>query len=266
MGKFLAILPLSLLLGACSLNVAEKHWKQAEDFSRQGQHLRAIEEYTKVVNFGQRTPVAIRAQLEIARIYEQFVRNYPMAIRAYRDVYRRSEDLGVKIDARAAVARVYSDLMQNPAAAIEEYDALFKEGAAQEKDAPDWWLAWAKALSESGRFEEAAGRYREFRTKFPGHKEGPRSLFEEGQSHLADRRPEKAIDVFREIISKFSGQPDYTSLVAESYYGLGNALESSDQLDAALEAYRQGLATYPNRKVVELKIERVEKRKKERKY
>jgi len=257
------------LLVACSINVAEKHWKQAEEFSRQGQHLRAIEEYTKVVNFGQRNPVAIRAQIEIARIYEQYIKNYPMAIRAYRDVYRRSEDRGTKLDSRAAVARIYTDhseLPQNLSFAIQEYEALFNEGGSQEKDAPDWWLAWAKALSESGKFQDAAGKYHEFRTQFPGHREGPRSLLEEGQAHLADRSPEKAIEVFREIITKFSSRPEYTSLVAEAYYGLGNGFEASDQLDSALESYRQGLTTYPNRKVIELKIERVEKRRKERRF
>lgn len=260
---------MGLAFSACSVNVAETHWKQAEEYSHQGQHLRAIEEYTKVVNFGQRTPVAIRAQVEIARIYEQALKNYPMAIRAYRDVYRRTEDKAVKIASRAAIARIYSDhsdQRQNAVASILEYEALFKEGGAQEKEAPDWWLAWAKALAESGRFEEAAAKYRAFRSEFPGHRDGPRSLLDEGQADLADRRPEKAAEVFREVISRFSSQVDYTSLVAEAYYGLGSALEASDQLDAALLAYRQGLTTYPNRKVIELKIERVEKRRKDRKY
>lgn len=255
---------LVLCLAACSIGGAEKHWNIAEEFEKQGQYLRAIEEYSRIVNMGQRNPIAIKAQVQIARIYDKNLHDYPRAIRAYRDAYRRSEDKRTKMESRWAIADIYSNQLQNSPAASEEYQALFQELARGQKEGPEVLLTWAKSLMDAGKFDESAVRYEEFRKLYPGHKEGPRTLLEEGHARLADRRPDQAMALFREFITKFGGVNGYTSMVAEAYYGLGSALEAQDELSAALEAFRASLSTYPNPKVIELKIQRVEKRKKER--
>ncbi|MBS1986168.1 MAG: tetratricopeptide repeat protein [Bdellovibrionales bacterium] len=259
-----ALAPLLLFFSACSVGVAEKDWQLAEEFETHGQYLRAIEEYSRIVNLGHRDALAIRAQMRIAEIYNRNLKDYPRAIRAYRDAYRRSDDRRMKMDARWAIATIYNDRLQNSAAAAEEYKPLYEEFGQYQKDGEEILLAWAKSLNDSGRFKESAEKYVEFRKRYPGHKEGPRTLLEEGHAHLADREPELAVKCFRELISTFGGQDGYRSMVAEAYFGLGSAFESMDELSPALEAYRQSLATYPNPKVIQLKIERVEKRKRER--
>ena len=263
LAAFMKTACLSMIV-ACSVGGSEKQWTIAEEFERQGQYLRAIEEYSRIVNMGQRSPMAIKAQMQIANIYEKNIKDYSRAIRAYRDAFRRSDDKRTRTEARWAVANIYAEQLQNPAAAAEEYEPLFLESGKGQKEGPEILLAWAKSLFDAGRFTDAAKRYSEFRTLYPGHKEGPRSLLEEGHALLTDRRSDQAAALFREFITKFSGVNGYASMVAEAYYGLGGALEAQDDLNAALEAYRASLATYPNPKVIELKIRRVEKRKKER--
>lgn len=255
---------LALLLAACSVGVAEKQWELAESFEAQGQHLRAIEEYSRIVNYGQRSALALKAQMRIAQIYDRHLHDYPRAIRAYRDAFRRADDRRTKMESRWAVATIYSDRLQNPSAAAEEFKPLYEEYGVSQKEGPDILLAWAKNLLDAGKFRESAERYAEFRSRYPGHKDGPRTLLDEGHAWLADRRPEPAAKLFREFIQTFGSQTGYASMVAEAYYGLGSALEANDELGPALEAYRQSLATYPNPKVIQLKIERVEKRKKEK--
>ncbi len=259
-----------ILLGAttvaCSVNVAEKHWKMAEDFERRGQHLRAIEEYTRVVNFERRSPVATRAQLKIAEIYERDLKDYTRAINAYRDAYRRTDENRKKLEARFKIAKIYQDLVQDPSSSIIEYEALMQEGAGAEKEGPEILLAWSKALSEAGRFSDAAEKFALYRQTYPTHKGSPRALLEEGQAWLADRKPEKALERFQEVITRYSGQTEYVALVAEAQYGVGSCYEDLEKLEQALTAFRASLATYPNPKVVELKIQRVEKRKKERRF
>lgn len=254
-----------VLLAACAIGVSEKQWQQAQEFERQGQYLRAIEEYSKIVNYGHRSPHATRAQLQIARLYETQLKDYSRAIRAYRDAFRRSEEERTKMDSRLAVARIYLESLQNPAAAAEEYGSLFKDYGKSHREGPEILLSYAKALMEAGSFSEGAARYHEFRTLFPGHREGPRTLVDEGQALLAERQPEKAVEVFREFIRLFSDKAGYESLTGEAYYGLGSAFENMDELTQALEAYKRGLATYPNPRVIEVKIQRVQKRKKDRK-
>jgi len=252
------------LLNACSVGSNEESWRMAEEYSRQGQHLRSIEEYSRIVNSGPGTQMAIRAQTQIAVTYENYLKDYPRAIRAWRDVFRRSSEDRVRMQALWAVSKIYGDKLQDSAAAAEEYKDLYLKYAKNEKEGPEILLAWVRALMDSGHFLEAAVKCAEFRKNYPGHKEGPRVLLEEGKANLADREDKKAAESFRELIRTFEGRDGYGSLVAEAYYGLGSALEGQGDLPAALEAYKKSLATYPNPKVVETKIERVEKRRREK--
>jgi tetratricopeptide (TPR) repeat protein len=256
---------LLLFLGACTLGVSEQQWKLAESYIQQGQHLRAIEEYTRIVNLEQSGPMAVKAQSQIALIYEQHLKDYPRAIRAVRDVYRRAgEDTAAKLKARIQIANIYSGRMGDFSAASEEYEIIFREFGEQISEGPELFLAWAEALMESARFDAAADRLRRFREVFPGHIHGPRSLFLQAQCYLAAQKYDLSIETFREIIRRQSGLDDYESMVAESYYGLGMSFEAKDDLDQALEAYRSSVLTYPNPSVVELKIERLKKRRQER--
>jgi tetratricopeptide (TPR) repeat protein len=265
MRKILAVLLLALSSASCSVGSNEESWRMAEEYSRQGQHLRAIEEYSRIVNSNTRSQMAIRAQTQIALTYENALKDYPRAIRAWRDVFRRSSENRVKMQSQWAVARIYAEKLQDAGAAAEEYKELFDKFAKNEKEGPEILLVYVQALMDAGRFSEAAGRCSEFRTLYPGNKDGPRVLLEEGKAHLADRREDKAAESFRELIRNFEGRDGFDSLVAEAYYGLGGALESLGDLAAALESYKKSLSTYPNPKVVETKIERVEKRRKEKK-
>ena len=104
--KSLLLCGLLALATACSLGVDDKHWRLAEEYTRQGQHRKAIEEYTRVVNFGGRTTLAVQAQIQIATIYEENLKNYNLAIRAYRDVVKRTEDNAIRLKARWAIARI----------------------------------------------------------------------------------------------------------------------------------------------------------------
>jgi tetratricopeptide (TPR) repeat protein len=254
----------ALMLSACSLGVTDQQWKLADSYLQQGQYLRAVEEYSRIVNLEQKGPMAVKAQEQIAYIYEQQLKDYPRAIRALRDVYRRAEDMPFKLKARVQIAKIYSDRMGDFIASAEEYEMIFKEFGDQLTEGADLYIAWAEALMEASRFDDAAARLSQFQTKFPGHKDGPKALFLLAQAHLAGRNYELAVETFREVIRKFTGIDGYVSMVAESYYGLGMSFEGMDDLSQALEAYKASLTTYPNPKVVELKIDRLLKRKKER--
>jgi tetratricopeptide (TPR) repeat protein len=251
-------------LVACTLGVSDQQWKLADGYLQQGQHLRAIEEYSRIVNLEQSGPMAVKAQEQIALIYEQHLKDFPRTIRALRDVYRRAGDDSARLKARLHIARIYAGRMGDFMAAAEEYEVIFKEFGDQVTDGPDILLAWAEALMEASRFDDAGQRLTEFQTKFPGHKDGPKSRFLLAQTFLAAQKYDEAIEGFRDVIRRFNGIAVYDTMVAESYYGLGMAFESKDELTQALEAYRASLATYPNPKVVELKLERLQKRKRER--
>jgi len=262
--KLFVIFFLAASLSSCSFNLEEKHFVLAEEFLRLGQYRRAIEEYSRVVNYGKNSPLAVQAELQIATIYDQTLRDYPMAIRTYRDVVKRTDDRALQMRALWAVCIIYAEKLERSSIAAEEYDKLFNQYGKEQKEGPEIMLAWAKTIMDSGEFVAAAKKYEEFRTLYPGHKDGPRTLFEEAQAYLADRQFEVAATKYQGVISKFAGNSNYDPLVGEAYYGLGSSFEGMSKMDDAINAYKQSLPLYPNKKVIELKIERVQKRKKEK--
>ncbi len=254
-----------VVMGGCSFDVNEDHWRSADSFVKQSQYLRAIEEYTRIVNYEQRGPMGVRAQEEIAKIYSVHLKDYLRAIRAYRDVYHRSDENETKMRARWEIAKLYGDKLGNFSASAEEYGILYRENLWNPQDGPQILLEWGRALMDAGQFLDAAERFKEYRANYPGSADGPRALLEEAQAYLNSEKTELAISSFQEAIKQFAGRKGYESLVAEAYYGLGLSLEGKDDLAGALTAFKSGLTTYPNPRVIELKIDRLERRKKERK-
>ncbi|MEO5667196.1 MAG: tetratricopeptide repeat protein, partial [Bdellovibrionota bacterium] len=126
-GERLLMGTLAFFLAACSLGVSDQQWQLADSYQQQGQYLRAVEEYSRIVNLEQKGPMAVKAQEQIAQIYEQQLKDYPRAIRALRDVYRRAEDDAARLKARSQIATLYSDRMGDYMAAAEEYEVIFKE-------------------------------------------------------------------------------------------------------------------------------------------
>jgi len=262
--KSFLVLACALLLSACNLGSSDQQWRLASSYIEQKQYLRAVEEYTRIVNFEQKGDLATKAQQQITLIYERYLSDYPRAIRSEREVYRRTDDPHAKRAARLKIADIYSNKLGDFSAAADEYERVFEEFGNMFAGSPERMLEWADALMETGKFADAALRYNQFRSSYPGNIHGARVLFLEAQAYLADQKYDVAIESFRELIRSYRSIEGQEGFVAESYYGLGMAFEAKDDLSKALEAYRESLAKYPNPRVVKVKIERLQKRKKER--
>lgn len=267
-GSFLRTLVLCAVVFAlsnCSLVEGDQQWKLAEAYRNEGQYERAIEEYTRIVNLEQRGALAIRAQENITEIYEEKLKDFPRAIRSEREVYRRTENPLKKMESRLRVARIYSDRMNDFLAASEEYELVFEQFPEEMGNkTPELVLEWARCLMEVGEFAKAGERLNAFRSSFSGHALVSQALFLEAEAYLAARQNDLAAAAFQNLIRSYRGSVGNEALVAESYYGLGMALEAQDKLAQALEAYKSSLSRYPNPRVVRVKIERLQKRKKER--
>lgn len=256
---------LLLFIVACSVNLKEKHWRLAEQYLKQDQLQRAIDEYTKVIHYGPKDEMAQKAIRQIARIYEEYIKNYPKAIESYQQLKNSSENEDVKLMASWRIAKIYQLKLNNLEKSSEEYKELYELIASKRGEGPEVLLEWAQSLTDAGKFEESILRFKEFRKKYPGHKHGPKVYLYEGQGFLSLRDGVEAQKVFSEIIELFSQKQGFEGLVAEAFFGLGESLEIKDELKEAVSAFEKARGAYPNKNVLELKIKRVQQRIKQRK-
>jgi tetratricopeptide (TPR) repeat protein len=254
----------AILLLGCSLSLPEKHFQLAEQYAAQGQPNRAIEEYKKVVAADDKNTLAPKALLKMGTIYREQLKNYHEAIATFRKVYKKTEDQSDKIISLKTIAQIYRDDLDNPRAAVEEMALLYKEFGVAFKGGDSILLEYAHALKDAGKHGESANRYTEFLEKFPGHKEGPRVMLYEANEQLSAANFEAAEKNFLKIIEQFSGREDFKSLVAEAQYGLGSLFEEKDEVARAQEYYQLAREAYPNPEVMTLKLQGIERRKKER--
>jgi tetratricopeptide (TPR) repeat protein len=264
---FIKIAALAALF-QCSLGGYDQHWRLAEQYQRQGQSRKAIEEYSRLVTLGGRNKLAIQAQLEIAQIYEKDLKKFDLAVRAYRDVVKRSDDVRVQTKSRIQIARIYQERLELPIDAASEYQAIVKDLGDQAPESAELYQLLAKCLVDGGRLSDAITVADKFELTYPTHPDLIKVLVLKAQTLLADRQLERARDLYRDVIQKLStGSIAGASLgvLGEAYYGLGSSLEQLGDTQSALDAYKQSLVLYPNRKVIETKIERVLKRIQERK-
>lgn len=243
-----------LFINSCGPSLVEKHMSLAEQYLRQGQYIKAIEEYTRVTNYSKSDPVAIKAHENIANIYRTHLRDPQRAVRAYRGVVLMTSDNVKKKDAMMSIASVYIEDINNPAQAAVEYQQIYEKLPLTQDEIAKVLILWAESLTEASQFLSAIERYKEFILKFPDHEQIVKARIGLGQGLLAANNIDEAENVFKEIVSVLSNSNEKRSSLGEAYYGLGNVYEYREDYNKALEAYGKSIEWYPNRDVVEMKI------------
>ena len=240
----------------------------AESFVERGAYLKAIEEYSKIVNLEQSSNLRIRAQKEVGRIYKDHLQDYPRAIRSYRNLYHWTSDLEVRSEARLEIAKIYSEKLNQFEDAAKEYKILYEEWARKrEKEGPQVLMALSQSLMDAGLYAQAAERFSEFRKKYSNHPKKQSALFFQAQSYMLAKKYPQAISKYKELLNSPEGKnlEDISeNLRAQALYGIGLSLEFQDQLEEALQSYEKAIKGYPNPRVIEVKINRLKKRKRER--
>jgi tetratricopeptide (TPR) repeat protein len=246
------------------MSLPEKHFQLAEEYSAQGQPNRAIEEFKKVIAVDEKNALAPKALIKVGLLYREKLKDYKEAIASFRKAYKRSVDSSDKILSLKTIAQIYRDDLDDSKAAAEELSTLYKEFGVSFKGGDEVLLEFSRVLRDASNYEEANKKYEEFLEKFPGHKEGPRVMLENANALLSARKYPVAEEKLKEIIEKFKGREEFRGLVAEAEYSLGSLYEEKDDAAKAEEFYLMAKEAYPNPEVMKLKLQGLERRKKER--
>ena len=181
----------------------------------------SIDWYRKfIAEFGARYMVD-DAQFEIANIYDQYLFDYPAALKEYQKLIQNYPNSSKVRQARQRIEYInqYTDFNFEPLRIFEK----------------------AKSQTYQRDKAQAVADVETIQAKYPGSKLEPQVLFWLGYT-TTEKDLKKASSYFRQIIAKYPGQ----AITTEAWIGLGDAYYQHQKFHDSISAYESGLKSSGN--------------------
>ena len=266
----------SLLLVACGVNSAERHYLLGEKLWTEQKYVAAVSEFEKARKKDPQGPIGLKAHYRAATTQAIFLQEHVEAVQKLREFLKEAKEPETVFGARELIGEVLFSKLRQYDQALEYYDALFREFGDQqpEEKRAEWLFRSAKSAAEVWKFDQAKLKFEELRTKYPKQAQAKRALFELGQIYFTagEQRAETlgidvartdGKDVYRKAIKYYQ---DYIKQYPdgdrreEAKFGIASCLEELDQLEEAIARYQALMETYPAPSVIQIKIARMTER------
>jgi len=185
----------------------------------------------------------IRAQLQIATIYERELLDYSKAVQAYNKVVREHSKSPYAAEACYRMGIIYADILEKPNSALKTFNVVVK----QHPDTLQAMMATfqvGEIYRKLQRFDEALQAY-QTTISYPerelylsdGYKDSyaDRALFRIGRVHYEDQRYTEARFAFQEFIKNRTESPRF----AAAYIYLAMIQHENGEKDTAAEHYQK---------------------------
>lgn len=241
-------------LAACS-SPEKADFDQAQKYANQGDYLRALEFYDRVIKRNSHTDRTIEAEREAARISFYEVKDYKKSVAYYKLLVLHAKDPQERMQAQKQVATIYFDDLQNYGGAIAEFSKLL-EMPHNDAEESQYRLSLARSYFYLGEYfqalseiENILGRKNDDKTKF-------NSMALKGNILVAQKQYAKAVDVFRKLID------DFPIMALKENVGLTLAVcyEESNDFKNAIRVLEEYRGKYSPPEYIELRIKRLQER------
>ncbi len=243
------------LFAGCNANSPENRFLFAEKLLEDRKYDAAINEFQEIVDRAPHSELGLDSQLKIAQIEHLYLGRPKEAMDAYREFLRRNKDE----KKRHEIERVLADLLfqnfENYDDAIASYSKLVDENQSN-LDSEEIYFRIGRALFLKSQFQEAIKSFQALRNRFPNGKLTWKAELEIGNSLSAMGKCADAIKQFEKVAQ---AAPKEQSVLAS--FGKATCLEEQDNLDGAYEILSQIKKDYPAPTVIELKLQKIKRRK-----
>lgn len=246
---------LILLLAGCNARSPETKYHLAERLLEDKKYEAAISEFQDIVDKSPASALGQDAQLKIAQIQHLYLGRSQEAIDSYAEFLKRSKD-PVK---RREVERTMGDLqfqnLENYGEAIASYTKLVKESPGS-PDAEELIYRLGRAFFLKSQFEDAIKVFQHQKKNFP---EGELRWKAELEIGNALSGMGKCVEAIKNYDSIVANAPKAQKMLAS--FAKASCYEEQDDLDKAYEIFSQIKDEYPTPAVVELKMQKIKRRK-----
>jgi tetratricopeptide (TPR) repeat protein len=257
-GPFGALFLCALLSGslsACNANSPETKFVLAEKLLEDRKYDAAITEFQAIVDKSPNSNMGLQAQLKVAEIQHLYLGHAPQAIEAYQEFLKRNKDENKRREVEKTMADLQFQSFEDYDQAIASYSKLVKENS-ERKEGEELMFRLGRSFFMKSKFEDAIKMFQYQKERFPSGFFFWKAELEIGNSLSAKGACGEAIKQFDKVIA---GAPKDLQVLAS--FGKAACFEEQDDLDQAYELFSAIRDDYPAPTVVELKMQKIKRRK-----
>ncbi|MGZ3692810.1 MAG: tetratricopeptide repeat protein [Bdellovibrionota bacterium] len=239
----------------CNANSPETKFQLAEQLLEDKKYDAAISEFQNIVDKSPNSNLGLEAELKIAQIQHLYLGRSQEAVDAYRQYLKRTKDENKKREIERILADIQFQSFENYDDAIASYTKLLKENK-NETELEELLYRLGRSFFLKGQFADASKIFNFQKSKFPQGKYFWRAELEIGNSLSSQNKCADAIKQYDKVI--VGGQKEERILAS---FAKAVCYEEQDDLDEAYELFSKIKDEYPAPTVVELKLQKIKRRK-----
>jgi len=238
--------------------VPKRYLEAAEQKWRTDDYLGAVREYEKISEEYPRSKFIPEAVFWSGVLYYLYLDDPQKAVDAFQKTIRLTAATPKNshaLSARRYLAEVYEKKYGKLREAISEFEKVMELS-----DDPDQVLESQYKIGElylaQGNIEQARTEWDLLIKRDPKSRWAPAALYRQGSSYFIEGKCKEAVGFYQRLIADYSD----SDMSPFAKFRTANCLEEGNQIEAALQLYRQLEGRYPNKELLEAKIKQLEQR------
>jgi len=237
----------------CNANSPETKFLLAEKLLEDKKYDAAISEFQTIVDKAPYSALGLEAQLKVAQIQHLYLGRSQEAIDAYREYLKRVKDESQRREVEKVLADLQFHSFEDYDQAIASYSRLVKENAP---DREEMIFRLGRSFFLKAKFDDSIRMFEYLKTEFPAGAFFWKAELEIGNAMGAKGKCSDAIKQYDKVVA--NGPRDQKTL---AIFAKASCFEEQDELDSAYELFSSIQNDYPAPSVVELKMQKIKRRK-----
>ncbi|MFV1950385.1 MAG: tol-pal system YbgF family protein [Nitrospinota bacterium] len=256
-----ALLSLSLYQAGCYKESPERLYTEAEDLWGKGRYIEAVKRFLQLIEGFPESPLVNDSLYRLGEIYYLNLGDGRKGIKYFYEVSRQGKKGKNSYNAQRYIAEIYDNTLNDYEQAIIEYHGLINDYDRVDMADKDQYRI-AQCYLKKGDFEQAITEFDILKEEYPDSELIPDSHYQKANALYILGRCNDAIAAYKAFLEEYP-QNRYT---IDAKFGIATCLEEEEKLRKALTIYEEIKEDYANKELLDMKIDRLKKRIKDKRW
>jgi TolA-binding protein len=246
---------IGLLVLGCNINSPQAKFRLAERLLEDRKYEAAIVEFNAIVDRSPNSEMGLAAQLKIAEIRHIYLGQAKEAQKAYEAVLKRTTDPAQQQRIEKTLADIHFTSFENYDESIKAYSKLMQELAGK-PESEEMMFRLGRSFFMKGQFSDSIDILQYQLKNFPEGGLRWKAELEIGHALSASGRCRETTDRFSQLVQRAPKE-----IVPLAKFAMATCFEELDDLDRAYELLDEIRSSHPSAEVVDLKMQKIKRRK-----